>query len=149
MKISANGLKLIQRFEGFEGEVYVDAAGYPTIGYGHLIKQGEDFSGGISYAQATRLLEQDVSFAERAVQRLIRISLTQPQFDALVSFTFNLGGGALQRSTLRRKVNRYEHSEVPDEFMRWTWAGGRRLRGLIRRRQAEAELYQSCHVNNS
>jgi Phage-related lysozyme (muraminidase) len=141
MKISSNGLELIQHFEGFEGEVYVDAAGYPTIGYGHLIKAGEDFSSGISHAQAVKLLKQDVGFAENAVKRLIRIPLSQSQFDALVSFTFNLGGGALQRSTLRRKVNRHEHLEVPDELMRWVWAGGRRLRGLIRRRAAEAQLY--------
>lgn len=64
------------------------------------------------------------------------------RFDALVSFTFNLGGGALQRSTLRRKVNREEHEDVPREFLRWVWAGGRKLRGLVRRREAEALLYQ-------
>ena len=76
--------------------------------------------------------------AERAVLRLIRVRLADDQFDALVSFTFNLGAGALQRSTLRRKVNREEHGEVPPEFMRWVWAGGRKLKGLIRRRAAEA-----------
>ena len=141
MKVSPKGLKLIQQYEGFEAEVYLDAAGYPTIGYGHLIKAGEDFSSGITYEQATQLLIQDVGFAERAVRRLIRTPLKQQQFDALVSFTFNLGGGALQRSTLRQKVNRAEHKEVPDEFMRWVFAGGKRLRGLIRRRAAEARLY--------
>ena len=67
--------------------------------------------------------------------------LTDGQFDALVSFTFNLGSGALQRSTLRRKVNREEHDEVPEQFMRWVWAGGRRLRGLVRRREAEGVVY--------
>ena len=143
MKTSQNGLTLIQKFEGFEGQVYIDAAGYPTIGYGHLIKAGEDFSRGISYAEATKLLAQDVEFAENAVARFIRTPLSQSQFDALVSFTFNLGGGALQRSSLRRKVNRAEHAEVPDEFMRWVFAGGRRLRGLIRRRSAEAQLYMA------
>lgn len=141
MKLSIIGLELIQHFEGFEAEIYIDAAGYPTIGYGHLIKPGEDFSNGISEAQAAALLAQDVGFAEYAVRRLIHTPLVQSQFDALVSFTFNLGGGALQRSTLRRKVNRAEHTEVPDEFMRWVFAGGRRLRGLMRRRQAEAQLY--------
>ena len=143
MKISHTGLQLIQQFEGFEPQVYVDAAGYPTIGYGHLIRKGEDFSQGISHAQAEAILRQDVAQAERAVQRLIRLTLTQHQFDALVSFTFNLGGGALQRSTLRRKVNGGYHAEVPPELLRWVWAGGRRLRGLIRRRQAEATLYQA------
>ena len=73
--------------------------------------------------------------------RLIKIPLTDNQFAALVSFTFNLGGGALQRSTLRQKVNRKEHGEVPAEFMKWVRAGGRKLPGLIKRRAAEAALY--------
>lgn len=68
---------------------------------------------------------------------------TDGQFDALTSFTFNLGGGALQRSTLRRKVNREEHSAVPTEFRKWIWAGGRKLKGLVRRREAEAKRYRS------
>ena len=67
--------------------------------------------------------------------------LTDGQFDALVSFTYNLGGGALQRSTLRGKINREEHAEIPEQFMRWVWAGGRKLKGLVRRRAAEAGLY--------
>jgi lysozyme len=75
------------------------------------------------------------------VLRLIAVPLTAGQFDALVSFTFNLGGGALQRSTLRRKVNREEHAAVPAELMEWVWAGGRKLKGLVRRREAEAALY--------
>ena len=79
--------------------------------------------------------------AERSVLRLISVSLTNGQFDALVSFTFNLGSGALQRSTLRRKVNREEHADVPTEFMKWVWAGGRKLKGLVKRRQAETLLY--------
>ncbi len=68
-------------------------------------------------------MRRDLVVAERAVLRLIRVPLTDGQFDALASFTFNLGSGALQRSTLRRKVNREEHTEVPAEFMRWVWAG--------------------------
>ena len=79
--------------------------------------------------------DQRRSIAERAVLRLIKVPLTDGQFDALVSFTFNLSSGALQRSTLRRKVNREEHEEVPAEFMRWVWVGGRKLRGLVRRRE--------------
>lgn len=141
--ITKEGLELIKRFEGFEPEVYLDAAGYPTIGYGHLIRkdEGDMYAGGISEAAAEALLAKDVGFAERAVLRLIKVPLTDGQFDALVSFTFNLGGGALQRSTLRRKVNREEHEVVPRELRKWVWAGGRKLRGLIRRRNAEAMLY--------
>ena len=86
-------------------------------------------------------MRQDAQIAERAVLRLINVLLTDGQFDALVSFTYNPGGGALQRSTLRRKINREEHTEVPEQFMRWVWAGGRKLKGLVRRRVAEAGLY--------
>ena len=77
----------------------------------------------------------------RAVLRLIRVPLEDGLFDALGSFAFNLGAGTLQRSTLRRKVNREEHGDVPAEFRRWVWAGGRKLKGLIRRREAGAGLY--------
>ena len=143
-QITQDGLNLIKHFEGFEPEIYLDAAGLPTIGYGHLIRKGEHkmFENGISAEAGEALLIKDVQMAERAVLRLIKVPLTDNQFNALVSFTFNLGSGALQRSTLRRKVNREEHEEVPAEFLKWVWAGGRKLKGLIRRREAEATLYQ-------
>lgn len=140
--ITQQGLELIKRFEGFSETVYICPAGYPTIGYGHLVKENENFACGVSEEEAEELLRHDVKDAERAVLRFVDVPLNDGQFDALVSFTFNLGAGALQRSTLRRKVNRNEHSEVPREFMRWVWAGGRKLKGLIRRREAEAEVYQ-------
>jgi lysozyme len=76
-------------------------------------------------AEATEPLRKDVRIAERAVLRLISVPLTDGQFDALVSFTFNLGAGVLQRSTLRRKVNRGEHESVPAELMKWVWAVGK------------------------
>ena len=139
--ITQNGIDLIKRFEGFSRTVYFCPAGYLTIGYGHVVKPHEDFSAGIDEAQAEELLRQDAVIAERAVLRLISVPLTDDQFDALVSFTYNLGGGALQRSTLRRKINREEHTDVPKQFMRWVWAGGRKLKGLVRRREAEAMLY--------
>jgi len=139
--ITQNGIDLIKRFEGFSRTVYFCPAGYQTIGYGHVVKPHEDFSAGIDEAQAEELLRQDAAIAEQAVLRLINVPLTDCQFDALVSFTYNLGGGALQRSTLRRKVNHEEHADVPEQFMRWVWAGGRKLKGLIRRREAEADLY--------
>lgn len=143
--VTNEGLNLIKRFEGFEPEIYLDAAGLPTIGYGHLIRKGEHkmFENGISKSAAEALLTKDVLSAEQAVLRLIDVPLTNGQFDALVSFTYNLGSGALQRSTLRRKVNREEHEEVPTEFSKWVWAGGRKLEGLIRRREAEVLLYQT------
>ncbi|MBK8208641.1 MAG: lysozyme [Rhodospirillales bacterium] len=84
--------------------------------------------------EAEDLLRRDASIAERAVLHLITVPLTDGQFDALASFVFNVGAGGLQRSTLRRKVNREEHALVPAEFMKWVWAGGRKLQGLVRRR---------------
>ncbi len=104
-------------------------------------EERERFPNGISEATAEELLRLDVETAERAVLRLIRVPLEAGRFDALGFFTFNLGSGALQRSTLRRKVNREEHGAVPAELRRWVWAGGRRLKGLVRRREAEAEFY--------
>ena len=129
-QITQEGLDLIKRFEGFSPTIYICPAGYPTIGYGHVVRGDERdlFADGIDEQKAEDLLQRDVRWAERGVLRLIDVPLTDGQFDALVSFTFNLGTGALQRSTLRRKVNREEHEQVPHEFMRWVWAGGRKLR---------------------
>ena len=141
----SNLTTLSKRFEGFSPTIYLDAAGLPTIGYGHLVHPGEAemFRRGISHEAAIALFIKDVEAAERSVLRLITVPLTNGQFDALVSFTFNLGGGALQRSTLRRKVNREEHDDVPAEFLRWVWAGGKKLRGLVRRREQETSMYAS------
>lgn len=141
--ITARGLELIKSFEGFSTVIYLDSAGLPTIGYGHLIKTNETelFKAGITKSKAEKLLKADVIIAERAVLRLITAPLNNNQFDALVSFTFNLGSGALQRSTLRAKVNRTEHEQVPLEFLHWVYAGGRKIPGLVRRRKVEAELY--------
>lgn len=141
--ITQEGLDLIKRFEGFSPTVYICSAGYPTIGYGHLVRDDEQhrYQQGITEQEAEDLLRRDVQVAERAVLRLIDVPLTDNQYDVLVSFTFNLGAGALQRSTLRRKVNREEHADVPTQFRRWVWAGGKRLRGLIKRRAAESGMY--------
>lgn len=143
MKTSADGLALIQRFEGFSATPYRCPAGWWTIGYGHVIRPEEwEKLCRVDQGIAHWLLAQDVVAAERAVVRYIRVALTQGQFDALVSFTFNLGAGALQRSRLRRVINRQEHEAVPNELMRWVWAAGRKLPGLIRRRGAEGERYR-------
>lgn len=140
--ITKEGLELIQRFEGFSATPYLCPAGYITVGYGHVVKNLDDFRNGISEQEAFTILASDVQAAERAVLRLIIVPLTDGQFDALVSFTFNLGAGALQRSTLRHKINRSEHTDVPAEFMKWVWGGGKKLNGLVRRRAAEAALYR-------
>lgn len=95
----------------------------------------------LTQTEADMLLVADMKVAERAVTRLITSVLTQSQFDALVSFTFNLGSGALQRSTLRKKVNRADHTGATQEFHKWIYANGKQLPGLIARRKAEANLY--------
>jgi lysozyme len=143
MQISKQGLDLICQYESFSPIIYVCPAGYPTVGYGHLVteKNKEQFLDGVDQDEALELLRKDVEMAERAVGRFISAPLTQGQFDALVSFTFNLGAGALQRSTLRRKINRGEYDDVPAELMKWVWAGGKKLKGLVKRRTAETGLY--------
>ena len=120
---------------------YLCPGGYWTIGYGHVLQNPKDYPYSLTRDEALELLAKDVMIAERAMLRLITVSLTNGQFDALVSFTFNLGAGALQRSTLRRKVNREDHHDVPVEFRKWVWAGGKKLRGLVRRREAEIVCY--------
>ena len=142
MKISPAGMALILQFEGFSPTAYRCPAGWWTIGYGHVLRLGEAPMV-LDEAAAQALLTEDVSRVEKAMLRLIRTPLTQPQWDALVSFTYNLGAGALQRSRLRQLVNRGEHPAVPAELMRWVWGGGRILPGLIRRRAAEAALYRA------
>ena len=139
--ITQEGLDLIKDFEGLYLESYICPGGYPTIGYGHVIRKGRESPKKITKEVAESLLRKDVEWAEFAVLRLIDVPLTDGQFDGLVSFTFNLGSGALQRSTLRRKVNREEHREVPAELLRWVWAGGKKLKGLIRRRIQEGKRY--------
>jgi lysozyme len=141
--ITKEGLDLICRFEGFSATPYLCPAGYLTVGYGHVVKNPDTFRHGISEQEALTILASDVQTAEHGVLRLISVPLTDGQFDALVSFTFNLGAGALQRSTLRRKINREEHADAPAEFMKWVWAGGKRLKGLVKRRVAEILVYNS------
>jgi lysozyme len=144
MKVSSDGLSLIQQFEGFSPTPYRCPANLSTIGYGHVVLPHEMATlTSVSESQAQQLLAQDVVFAERAVMKLIARPLRQSQFDALVSFTFNLGSGTLQRSTLRRVINRGEESAVAEQWLRFIWGGGRKLPGLMRRRRAELALYQA------
>lgn len=148
--INQEGLDLICKFEGFSPNIYICPAGYPTIGYGHVVKEYErkKLKNGISEATALQLLQVDAQIAQQAVLRFITAPLTDNQFNALVSFTYNLGAGALQRSTLRRKVNAHEHEDVPQEFKKWVWAGGRKLEGLIKRRNFEAAIYSQDPLGN-
>ena len=144
--VTDEGMALIKHFEGFSATPYLCPAGWWTIGWGAVRDgRGEPVTVAttpVAEDEAEALLRRDVGLAERAVLRLIEVPLADGPFDALVSFTFNLGAGTLQRSTLRRRINRREHAAVPAEFSRWVWGGGRRLPGLVKRREAEARLYE-------
>jgi len=149
MKTSAIGLALINSWEGLEDgdpttanlEPYLDAAGLPTIGWGHLVKDGEDFTGGITIEQAEELLAHDVTWAEGAVNRQVTVKLNQHQFDALVSFVFNVGAGAFDQSTLLAWLNQARMHDIPQQLTRWNRSGGKSLLGLARRRVAESDLF--------
>ena len=142
IKTSNKGLALIKHFEGFKDKPYICPGGYATIGYGHVMAPDENLQR-VSEHEAEALLIQDVQKALDALSRLVCVPLTQPQVDALVSFIVNLGSGAFQRSTLRACVNRLDHAQACLELLKWTKAGGKVLSGLLKRRQAEAALYQS------
>ncbi len=147
--ISNDGVELIASFEGFVDHPYNDPAGHATIGFGHLIHLGPVTNadrrkwGIITRAEGKRLLLQDLAKYEQAVRKLVKVPLSQSEFDALVSFTFNVGPNALASSTLLRKLNAGNKRGAADEFLRWNKAGGKVLPGLTRRREAERRLFVS------
>jgi len=141
--ISNAGITLITDFEGFSSCKYKDPVGLWTIGYGHLIKPGEKFNKCISKAEATKILKQDLNTAESCVNRYVKTSINQHQFDALVSFTYNLGCGSLASSTLLKKVNARKFSQVCSELLLWVHGNGKVLPGLVRRRKAECKLFNN------
>lgn len=133
-------LVLIKHFEGCRLEAYRDIVGVWTIGYGHT---GADVVPNMQITQdvAEELLFRDLGKFANAVLKLTKVRLTDNQFSALLSFTFNLGAGAYQRSTLRQCINRGDYGDVFAQFQRWNKAGGMVSRGLTRRRIAEAKLF--------
>ena len=141
MKISQEGLSLIKKFEGCRLEAYYCSGGVLTIGYGHT--GGVKESDTITQEEAEKLLRADVFKFEEYVEDNVMVELDQSQFDALVAWTFNLGPGNLRESTMLKKLNNADYESVPFEMRRWNKAGGKTLDGLIRRRNAEALLFQS------
>ena len=140
-------IKFITREEGCVLHVYKDPIGLPTIGIGHLIVKGEDFSVGITEEEAEELLRRDLLSTAVSVCRLITVPLDDEQYSALLSFAFNCGTGGLQRSTLRSKLNRYEYAGAADEFLKWCWAGGKRWKVLYQRRMRERNLFLSGPID--
>lgn len=159
MKISQAGIELIKGFEDLRLKAYRDIAGIWTIGWGHT---GPDITEGlcISEHEAEVLLMYDISHAERCVNRAVTVALTQGEFDALVSFVFNVGPGRKRNendpgrdgfvtlrngnpSTLLRKLNGSDYDGAALELLRWNKASGKEYAGLTRRRHAEQELFES------
>ena len=139
-KVTPNCINLIKYYEGCYYEPYLCPAGYSTILIGHLIRQGEDWRNLLVLGEE-EVLRRDLIQSEKSVLRLIRVPLEDFQFDALVSFVFNCGGGNLQASTLRSRLNRKEYIGAAEEFSKWCYANGKKLRGLLRRRLTEKELF--------
>ena len=138
------GVQLICQFEGLKLERYRDAVGLWTIGYGHLIlKEETEKLSKITTGEAKQLLRKDLKRTEDGVKKLLSHPATQNQFDALVSFAFNVGVGNLKKSTLLKKLNAGDIQGAALQFKSWNKAGGKILTGLTRRREAEMKLFLS------
>lgn len=145
-RMSTAGLIALQQREGFVPHVYADEGGKPTIGYGHLLTAFESWPDGIGEAEASALLASDVAAAEDAVAASVTVGLTQDQFDALVSFVFNIGAGAFRASTLLRLINAGDFEGARAQFGRWVYVTGgdgvkRRSDGLASRRYSEMQQF--------
>ena len=141
-RISAAGLSLVKQWEGRELLAYKDVAGVWTVGYGHTSAAGiPNVKPGmrVNEVEAEEILKSDLRKFEERVERLVKVSLTDNQFAVLVSFDFNTG--ALHKSTLLKKLNAGDYDAVPGELMKWVNAGGKKVKGLVNRRSAEAGLW--------
>lgn len=139
MKTSQAGIDLIKEFEGVRLAAYRCPAGVPTIGYGHT--KGVEMGDTVTVIEAEELLREDLEVFENGVNKLVEVPLEQHQFDALVSFAFNLGLGNLKNSTLLRLLNQGLYTDAANQLTRWNKAGGQVLAGLVRRRSAERRMF--------
>lgn len=137
--INSAGLALIKEYEGYSANAYLDTGNVPTIAHGHTrgVKMGQT----CTPEQADAWLREDLASAEADVSKLVKVPLTDNQFAALVSFTFNLGGPQLGKSTLLRFLNAGNYAGAGSQFQFWVFDNGKKLPGLIRRRAAEAALW--------
>ncbi len=136
---SKAGIGLIKKWEGCRTDAYKCPAGVWTIGYGHTATAKPDMM--ISHLDAEDLLREDLVRFEQAVASLVKVPLTQNQFDALVSFTYNVGTGAFRKSTLLVRVNAKHYNKASQQFRRWVTANGKELPGLVKRREEEEALF--------
>jgi|TARA_R110000772_G_scaffold264985_1_gene386008 lysozyme len=145
MQVSNKCISLIRHHEGVRNKPYQDPIGLWTVGVGHLMGNGKskpkEWNKTYTDEEVDQILKNDLNRFERGVGRLITEPLNQNQFDALVCFSFNVGLGNLQASTLRRKLNRGDIEGAGNEFLKWRKAGGRVLNGLVKRRKDERTLF--------
>lgn len=139
MKISNDGLLIIQQSEGLRQKAYLDTGGVPTIGYGHT--KGVKLGMTCTYEQAVEWLREDVESAEADVKQYVKVPLAQGAFDALVSFVFNVGGPQFADSTLLHLLNQGDYIGASNQLERWIYDNGQRLKGLITRREAERQEF--------
>lgn len=146
LKLSSVGLELIKKFEGLRLDAYLCSAGVPTIGYGTIVyPDGKKVKLGdkITLKQAEEYLAFKLQRFEADIKRLVKVPLTQPQYDALVSFVYNLGTTNFASSTLLKRINERKFQEAAEQLLRWNKAGGKVVNGLTRRREAEKALFES------
>lgn len=139
MIYSDAGLKFTESFEGCKLVAYLDQGGIPTLGIGHTLNVG--MGDRCMEDQAYKWLREDMAEAESAVNRLVKVPLTQNQYDSLCDMVFNIGAGNFEKSTLLRLLNKRDYKNAAEEFVRWNRAGGFVRAGLTRRRLAEKELF--------
>ena len=146
MHISEEGIELIKNFEGCELKSYQDSVGVWTIGFGHTkdVKEGDE----INQEHAEFMLTEEMPEYEGYINNMVKVPLEQNQFDALCSWVYNLGPTNLKNSTLLTVLNQERYKEVPQEIKRWNKAGGVVLNGLVRRREAEALLFEKKEWRN-
>ena len=142
--LSNNGMSLLEQFEGLRLEAYLDSAGIATIGFGTIkypdgskVKKGDK----ITKAQAKQYKLHDLKEFESTVNTSVKASLTQNQYDALVSLSYNIGSGAFKNSTLLKKLNSGDYKSAAEQFLAWNKAGGKKVQGLVNRREAEQKLF--------
>lgn len=142
--LSDNGMKLLEQFEGLRLEAYLDSAGIATIGFGTIkypngnkVKLGDK----ITKAQAKQYKLHDLKEFESTVNTSVKVPLTQNQYDALVSLSYNIGSSAFKNSTLLKKLNSGDYKGAAEQFLAWIKAGGKKVQGLVNRREAERNLF--------
>jgi lysozyme len=156
MKPSNQLIEFLSKAEGRVNKVYKDSGGAPTIGVGHLLTNSERKSGkikigtelikyadGLTDSQVDQLLMQDILPAANAVDELVHVNLRQWQYDALVSFTFNVGVNAFAHSSLLKVLNQFKYDGVPGQLRKWVYDNGKKVKGLVNRRENEIKLWNN------